>query len=284
MAAQILDGMKIASSIEEDVKRVLSNSDVKPSIVFFVVGDNQATKVYVRKKQEACERVGILSNVVSFNGDVSENELIEKIQEVNSSNTTGIIVQLPLPKHINENLVVSSISTEKDVDCMHPENIGKLLYSSELVPCTVSGIMRLIEETGTNVAGKNVTVINRRHIGKCLSILLLNMKATVSVCGRNSQLELYTKHADIVISAAGSPGLIKRDMIKPGAVVIDVGISMYEGKIRGDVDDNVRDIASFVTPVPGGVGPMTVAMLMKNTSDMAVRNSISHDLYKKHNI
>ncbi len=268
----LLDGKKVAAKVEEYAKNFIG--DGKPSITFFVVGEDAATDIYVRNKRNACERVGIESEVLNFADDVKEEHLIEEIHKMNKSDTTGIIVQLPLPVHINEDKVLGAIDTEKDVDCMHPENLGRLFFSSDLIPCTTAGILRLIEETGTGVKGKNIVVINRKHIGKSLATILINRKATVAVCGRNTDLEKFTKDADIVVTAAGCPGLIKKSMLKPGVIVIDVGISRINGKIKGDADEDVKDIASYVTPVPGGVGPMTVAMLMKNTAEM----------YKKHNI
>ncbi len=262
----ILDGKKLAAKVEENAKNIIDGGT--PSIAFFVVGDDPSTEIYVRNKRNACKRVGIESEVVSFAADVKEQHLIEEIKKMNETDVTGILVQVPLPGHMNEDNVLSAISAEKDVDCMHPESLGRLFFSDNLIPCTTAGILRLIEETGSDVAGKNIVIINRKHIGKSLASILINRKATVTVCGRNSTLEKYTKDADIVVTAAGSPGLVKKSMLKKGVIVIDVGITRVNGKILGDADGDVKDIASFVTPVPGGVGPMTVAMLMENTAKM----------------
>ena len=272
MTAKIIDGKKMAAEIEEEVRKNLEKAGVKPFLVFFVVGDDPATQIYVREKTRACDRVGILSEVIHLSHDATERQITEKIKIANSSSATGIIVQLPLPPHINEVKVISTISPQKDVDCMHPENIGKLFYSSDLIPCTVAGILELISAAEKDISGKKIAVINRRHIGKSLSVILANMKASVSLCGKNTQLPAYTKDADIIITAAGSAGLLKREMIKPGAIVIDVGISRKEGKVFGDAEEGIREIASFITLVPGGVGPTTVAMLMKNTAEMAIKN------------
>jgi len=271
MAAKIIDGKKIASSIEEEVRIELQENGITPSLVFIVVGNYEPTKIYVAKKQQASERVGIKSDIIFLPHEIDQEELINKIKELNESDVTGIIVQTPLPEHIDENQIASSISPSKDVDCMNPENIGKMYFSSFLIPCTVGGVLRLIEETGIDVKGKDIVIVNRSYIGKSLSILLTNKKATVTTCGRNSDLEKYTKNADIIISAAGSPSLIKKEMVKPGVIVIDVGITRKEKKIIGDVDEGVKEVASYITPVPGGVGPMTVAMLMKNTADLALK-------------
>jgi len=265
MSAIIIDGRKIASEIEEHVKKEIAAMQSKPSIDFFVVSKDPATGIYVRKKKEACERVGIVSNVTLFEESMDESALINAIK---SSSSTGIIVQLPLPQRFDVAKISSLIPPEKDADCMNPENLGKMFISPTLLPCTVAGIMRLLDEA-VRVKGKTVAIVNRSYIGKSLSLLLSAQKATVIMCGRNSDLNALLPEADIVISAAGSKHLIKKEMIKPGAVVIDVGITREDNRICGDVSPDVAEVASYMTPVPGGVGPMTVAMLMKNCLHLA---------------
>ncbi len=260
----LIDGKKIAAEIESRVRDIIIQKNLSPSLVFFVVGNDPATGIYVRKKQEACQRIGIRSEGITLPSCISESELVEKICAKNNTDATGIIVQLPLPDHIRQEKVAAVISPPKDVDCQHPENIGRLVYSSTLMPCTVAGVMELIGRSGVEVKGRNVVIINRNYIGKTLALLLAGKKASVSLCGKNTDLEKFTKEADIIVTAAGSPGLLKMNMLKKGVVVIDVGITRVGGKIIGDAADDVKEIASFLTPVPGGVGPMTVAMLMKN--------------------
>lgn len=271
MVAKIINGNTLAASIEAEVREAVSGLSVPPSLVFIMVGDDHATEIYVRKKREACGRVGISSDVRRFPSDISQPALIQEVRKACSEDVTGVIVQLPLPPRISTAAVCSVINPLKDVDCMTPHNNGLLFYSSSFMPCTVAGIMKLLAETGP-VAGKSVAVINRSHIGKSLSLVLSSMKASVTLLGRNSDLGVL-KSADIIISAAGSAGLVKKSMVKPGAVVIDVGISRVGSQILGDVDPAVAEVASFVTPVPGGVGPMTVAMLMKNALELAKKTS-----------
>ncbi|MAG22174.1 MAG: bifunctional methylenetetrahydrofolate dehydrogenase/methenyltetrahydrofolate cyclohydrolase [Candidatus Diapherotrites archaeon] len=270
MPAKLIDGKAIAEQVLSKVKAVTAKLQKKPTLAVVLVGDNNASELYVRKKQEACEKVGINSKLVSSCGTVSEEDILKQIEELNNdSAVNGILVQLPLPKQVDRNKVLEAISPAKDVDGFTAENLGKLaLGIEEFVSCTASGIVKLIESTGTNLEGKNVCVVNHSIVvGRPLVQLLLNRNATVSVCHKfTKNLSEFTKNADVVVTAAGVPNLIKGDMIKQGAIVIDAGIIRDDKKLVGDIDfDSVKEIASHITPVPGGVGPMTVACLIENT-------------------
>ncbi|MGC8587665.1 MAG: bifunctional 5,10-methylenetetrahydrofolate dehydrogenase/5,10-methenyltetrahydrofolate cyclohydrolase [Hydrogenobaculum sp.] len=268
----ILDGKSLAKKIKHNIKEETKHLDRKPKLVVVLVGDDPASLVYVKNKVQACADVGFSSQLDMFEKDVEEDVLLNHIKRLNEQeDVDGILVQLPLPPHISMHRVIDAIDPSKDVDGFHPNNMGKL-FSGDLekafIPCTPLGIKLLLDEYNIDVKGKNVCIVGAGFIvGKPLSMLMLSQDATVSICHKYTKDILeYTKTADILISATGVPFLIKDYMVKEGAVVIDVGISKVNGKIVGDVDfESVSQKASFITPVPGGVGPMTVATLLLNT-------------------
>lgn len=268
----ILDGKSLAKKIKHNIKEETKYLDRKPKLVVVLVGDDPASLVYVKNKVQACADVGFSSQLDMFEKDVEEDVLLNHIKRLNEQeDVDGILVQLPLPPHISMHKVIDAIDPSKDVDGFHPNNMGKL-FSGDLekafIPCTPLGIKLLLEEYSIDIKGKNVCIVGAGFIvGKPLSMLMLSQDATVSICHKYTKDILeYTKTADILISATGVPFLIKDYMVKEGAVVIDVGISKVNGKIVGDVDfESVSQKASFITPVPGGVGPMTVATLLLNT-------------------
>ena len=267
MADEIMEGLK--PRIQK-----LKKKNINPTLAIVLVGDNPSSKIYVTNKQKACEKTGISSNLYEFPESMKEEKLISLIQQLNNDRKIhGIIVQIPLPDHINENKILSLVSPEKDVDGLNPVNVGNLLIGDEhIVPCTPKGIIRMLEKMKIPVEKKNVVIINRSNIvGKPLAMMLINRSATVTICHSKTKfLSQHTKKAEILITATGIPNLIKKDMVKEGTVIIDAGISYKDGKVYGDVDfENVKDIASYITPVPGGVGPMTVAMVLENTLILA---------------
>ncbi len=272
--AEIIDGKKLRDKILDNLKLKLDGFDKKPKLVVILVGDNPASKIYVNNKKKMAEKVGIISEVINYPSSISETELLSKIEELNNDETvTAILVQLPLPEHISKENVMNTIAPEKDVDGFTPYNFGKL-FSGEIpmvYPCTPKGILLLLDEYGISLEGKHVVIVGRSNIvGRPLSQMILNRNATVTVChSYTKNLAEITKTADVLISAVGK-NIIEGKMIKPGCVVIDVGIFKDEnGKTRGDVDfENVSKIASYITPVPGGVGPMTIASLMLNTVEL----------------
>lgn len=273
--AEIIDGKAIAASIKEDVKVKVEEFEArcgrKPSLAVIIVGENPASQVYVRNKVKTALYVGMDSRLISMPAETSEAELLAKIDELNNDSTLdGILVQLPLPAHIDEDKVVNAISCEKDVDGFHILNIGGLWLGKHcIVPCTPKGCIHLIKSTGVDIKGKLAVVVGRSNIvGKPVAKLLLDENTTVVMAhSRTADLKALTLQADIVVAAVGKEGVITGDMIKPGAVVIDVGINRNaEGKLCGDVDfESASKVAGYITPVPGGVGPMTIAMLMQNT-------------------
>jgi len=273
MPAKIIDGKKLSEEILLDVKRQVAElkaGGIMPCLAVLLAGSNASSSLYVKKKQESCDFCGIESRLSLFNEGVSEKEMLEQIAKLNADeNVHGILVQLPLPKQIDAEKVIDSVLSEKDVDGFSAENIGKLaLGNEELASCTPKGIIKLIESTGVNIEGKNCCVVNHSVVvGKPMALLLLNRNATVTVCHKfTKNLNAETKRADILISAVGKKGLIGKEAIKKGAVVIDAGIFIDGEKTFGDVNfAEAKKIASFITPVPGGVGPMTVACLMENT-------------------
>ena len=273
----LIDGKKIADEIIERLKsrvQKLKKKNIIPTLAIVLVGDNPASKIYIRNKQKACEEAGINSILYEFHENMKEEKLIELIQQLNKdAKIHGIIVQLPLPKHINEKKILSTVSPEKDVDGLNPVNVGNLLIGNEsLVPCTPKGIIKMLEKMKIPVEKKNVVIVNNSNVvGKPLAMMLTNRFATVTLCHVKTKfLSQHTKKAEILITATGVPKLIKKDMVKEGVVIIDAGISYQEDKIYGDVGfDEVKDIASYITPVPGGVGPMTVAMVLENTLILA---------------
>lgn len=252
---------------------------IKAKLAVIIVGDDPASRVYVNNKKTACEYCGILSEEYALSSDTTEAELLALIQKLNDDTSlSGILCQLPLPKHINEEAVINAIAPNKDVDAFHPVNVGKIMVGNyDFLPCTPAGVMELIHESGIETDGKDCVVVGRSNIvGKPLSMMLLHENGTVTIChSHTADLAAKTKNADILIAAVGIPNFIKGDMVKQGAVVIDVGINRLEnGKLCGDVEfASTEAVAGAITPVPGGVGPMTIAMLMKNTAKAAVINN-----------
>lgn len=272
--AVIMDGkalsMKLKNAMKEEVEKLVSQG-VNPCLAVIIVGDNPASKVYVNNKKKSCAELGIKSLEYALPEETTEEELLKIIDELNKNDEVdGILCQLPLPKHVTEKNIINSISPEKDVDAFHPENVGHIMIGDyTFLPCTPAGVMEILKEYNIDVAGKNCVVVGRSNIvGKPMTMLLLKENATVTVChSRTDDLASFTREADVLVSAVGKPNLITADMVKENAVVIDVAINRLEnGKLCGDVDfENVKDKTSFITPVPGGVGPMTIATLMKNT-------------------
>ena len=272
--AKILSGKIVSARVKDELKKEveeLSQRGKQTGLAVVLVGDDSASKVYVRNKKKACEEVGIYSEVHRLSANTSEEELLKLINELNENDKIdGILVQLPLPKHLDDKVIIDNIKPEKDVDAFHPSNVGKIMIGDyDFLPCTPAGIMELIHESGVEVDGKTCVVIGRSNIvGKPMSMLLLHENGTVTTCHSHTKnLAEVTKSADILVAAVGIPKFVKADMVKPGAVVIDVGMDRDEnGKLCGDVDFNeVEPVAGAITPVPGGVGPMTIAMLMRNT-------------------
>ncbi len=273
--AEIINGKEIARIKREEIKtetmNLIDKTGVIPHLVVIQVGENPASTVYVRNKHRACLEVGFKSTTCTLGEKTTEEQLLARITDYNEdSSVHGILVQLPLPAHINEKKILNHILPNKDVDGFHPYQVGLLSIGDEtLEPCTAAGVIELIKETGLEIAGQRAVIVGRSNIvGKPLINLLLNNDASVSVChSKTKNLKEYTLHADILIVAIGRESFITADMVKPGAVVIDVGINRTtEGKLVGDVDfEKVSKVASHITPVPGGVGPMTIAMLLRNT-------------------
>jgi methylenetetrahydrofolate dehydrogenase (NADP+) / methenyltetrahydrofolate cyclohydrolase len=280
----VIDGKKIASLIQEEIRQKVMALKRKPGLSFILVGDNPASQTYVRAKKKACAATGILSTLIELPSTVSQRALLNEIEQLNRNESIdGILVQLPLPAHIDERAVTASILPAKDVDGFHPINVGKMLLGIEggFLPCTPLGIQTLLEKSKIQVEGKHVVIVGRSNIvGKPLAAMLMQKKplcnATVTVAhNRSENLKSITRTADILIACAGKPNLITREMVREGAVVIDVGINRLPTKeLVGDVAfEEVANIASFITPVPGGVGPMTIAMLLQNT----LMSCIHHD-------
>lgn len=274
MSAQILDGKALAAEIRSEVKTqvaALAEKGVSTALAVILVGDDSASQVYVRNKIKACADTGIRSLEFRMPAETTQQELLAKIAELNADDSVdGILVQLPLPEQINADAVISAIDPSKDVDGFHVANAGALVTGKQgFVPCTPFGVMRLIKKSGVDPRGKSAVIVGRSNIvGKPMALLLLAADATVTVAhSRTPDLSAVTRNADILVAAVGRAKLIKADMVKPGAVVIDVGMNRDEnGKLCGDVDfSEVKAIAGSITPVPGGVGPMTIAMLMQNT-------------------
>ncbi|MBC1543841.1 bifunctional methylenetetrahydrofolate dehydrogenase/methenyltetrahydrofolate cyclohydrolase FolD [Listeria marthii] len=277
---EIIDGKKLAKEIQEKVTNEvaeLAKTGKKPGLAVVLVGDNQASRTYVRNKQKRTEEAGMKSVLIELPENVTEEKLLSVVEELNEDKTIhGILVQLPLPKHISEEKVIDTISYDKDVDGFHPVNVGNLFIGKDsFVPCTPAGIIELIKSTGTQIEGKRAVVIGRSNIvGKPVAQLLLNENATVTIAhSRTKDLPQVAKEADILVVATGLAKFVKKDYIKPGAIVIDVGMDRDENnKLCGDVDfDDVVEEAGFITPVPGGVGPMTITMLLANTLKAAKR-------------
>ena len=273
MAARILDGKALAAAVRASVKETvarLAARGVRPGLAVILAGDNPASAVYVRNKARACEETGVRSEVHRYGADVTERALLDRIAALNSDPAVhGILVQLPLPGRINARRVLEAVAPAKDIDGFHFENLGALVAGQpKFVPCTPAGVMRLIEHAGVTLAGCRTVVIGRSNIvGKPLALLLLQKDATVTIChSKTMELHKLTREADVLIAAVGRPKLVTAAMVKPGACVIDVGINrLADGTLAGDVDfDAVKHVAGWITPVPGGVGPMTIALLLEN--------------------
>jgi len=274
MSAQIIDGRKISEEIRSEIRAEaarLAERGIRPGLAVILVGDDPASQVYVRNKAKACEELGFYSEVIRLPAETKQEELMAHIARLNANPAIhGILVQLPLPDHLDEKPVLEAILPEKDVDGFHPVNAGKMLIGEDaLLPCTPAGVIEMLKRSGIPIAGKHAVVIGRSNIvGKPVSVLLLRENATVTIChSRTQDLPAVTRAADILVAAVGRANMVKKDWVKPGAVVIDVGINRLEtGKLAGDVDFNdVKETAGWITPVPGGVGPMTITMLMANT-------------------
>ena len=274
MSAHIIDGKKLAESVRAEWKaraEKLIQSGTKPGLAVIIVGDNAASSLYVRNKVKACSEIGIYSEVHSFQQNASQAEVLDCIQALNSNpHIHGILVQLPLPAHFENNRVITSIAVEKDVDGFHLYNVGALVTGNTIFsPCTPFGVMVMLESNRIPIEGQHAVVIGRSNIvGKPMAFMLLEKGATVTICtSKTRNLAQFTRDADILVVATGKPRMVTAEMIKPGAAVIDVGINrLPDGKLCGDVDfDTVKEIAGFITPVPGGVGPMTITMLLCNT-------------------
>ena len=269
--AQIIDGKLQSAIVRQSVADEIKENGIKAGLAVVIVGNNPASRIYVNNKKKACADCGIESVEYALPEETTEEELVKLIDELNGDDTIdGILVQLPLPKQIDETAIINAISPDKDVDAFHPVNVGKIMTGDySFLPCTPAGVMELIASTGESIEGKECVVIGRSNIvGKPMAMLLLHKSGTVTIChSRTKDLKEVTKRADILVAAVGVAKLVTADMVKEGAIVIDVGMNRDEnGKLCGDVDfDAVSEKASFITPVPGGVGPMTIAMLMKNT-------------------
>lgn len=272
--ANIIDGKQIALQTKEAVKLdviTLNEKGISVGLAVVIVGDNQASRVYVNSKKKACETLGIHSEEYALDEQTTQEELLKLVETLNhDEKINGILVQLPLPKHIDEKAIIEAISPLKDVDAFHASNVGKIMIGDyDFLPCTPAGCMDLIHSTGIQISGKTCVVVGRSNIvGKPMAMLLLHESGTVTIChSRTTNLKEVCKTADILVAAVGKAKIITADMVKEGAVVIDVGMNRDEnGKLCGDVDfDSVAQVAGYITPVPGGVGPMTIATLMKNT-------------------
>lgn len=276
----ILDGKTVSEKIIKNLATMVFGMEEKPHLVVIQVGDNPASSIYVNIKKKKAEEVGIKSTVLHYSNSISEKELIDKISEFNLDNSiNAILIQLPLPSHIDSDKVIKSISPLKDVDGFTVENSGSLLNALEPLsyPCTPKGVLRLLDEYNIDVAGKHVVIVGRSNIvGKPLAIMMLNRNATVTIChSKTANLSEITKQADVLISAVGKK-IIFEDMVKKDAVIVDVGIFKdSEGKITGDVDfENVKNVAGYISPVPKGVGPMTISMLLENTVELFKKQNL----------
>ena len=270
----LINGKEVSASVKARIKdevALLKEKNIEVGLAVVIVGNNPASRVYVNAKKKACEETGMNSYEYALDENITQNELVELVEKLNNDDkVNGILVQLPLPKHIDEKIIINAINPDKDVDAFHPVNVGNIMIGDySFLPCTPAGVMELIKSTGVSISGKECVVVGRSNIvGKPMSMLLLHESGTVTIChSRTKDLAECCRKADILVAAVGAPNLIKGDMVKEGAVVIDVGMNRLEnGKLCGDVDfEEVKDKAGFITPVPGGVGPMTIAMLMQNT-------------------
>ena len=279
--AQVLSGKTMSEALtREQAARVaqMKEEGIHPGLAVVLVGEDPASQIYVRNKGIACETIGIYSRTVKLDKDIAQEELIEAIEALNQDpQIHGILVQLPLPKHLDEEAVLASILPQKDVDGFHIDNAGRLFTGQEgVVACTPKGIMYMLKQSGVPLSGKDAVVIGRSNIvGKPVAMLLLAENCTVTIChSRTQNLKEHCRRADVLVAAIGKPHFVTADMVKPGAAVVDVGINRMHGKVVGDVDyDAVKDVAGYITPVPGGVGKMTISMLMENTLEAACRQA-----------
>ena len=278
---RLIDGKIISASVKERVKAevaLLKEQGITTGLAVIIVGEDPASKVYVANKKKACEALGIISEEYALPENTTQEELLKLIDELNNkASINGILCQLPLPRHLDEQAVINAILPEKDVDAFHPQNVGKIMLGEyDFVPCTPAGIMEMLQYENIDIEGKTCVVIGRSNIvGKPMGMLLLHKNGTVTIChSRTKDLASVCKEADILVAAVGRPNFVTSDMVKDGAVVIDVGINRVDGKLVGDVDfEAVKDKCSAITPVPGGVGPMTIAMLMQNTLTAAKKQN-----------
>jgi methylenetetrahydrofolate dehydrogenase (NADP+)/methenyltetrahydrofolate cyclohydrolase len=282
MTAQIIDGKALAEELRQSFKarvEALAAKGHRPGLVVILVGADPASEVYVRNKVNGCLAIGMHSEKITYDATVDQETVLNKIAELNADpNIHGILVQLPLPKHFDEEAVLEAIAADKDVDGFHAENVGALAQGNpRFIPCTPYGVMKMFEKGNVDLTGQEAVVIGRSNIvGKPMALLLINAGATVTVCNsRTKDLKFHTRRADILVAAVGKPKFVTADMVKPGAVVIDVGINrLPDGKLCGDVDfEGCKEVAGQITPVPGGVGPMTITMLLANTIEAAERKA-----------
>lgn len=281
---KLINGKEISAYIKKKIAdeiKALNQKNISVGLAVIIVGEDPASKVYVANKEKACQELGIKSFKYALPETTTNEELLEVIDKLNKDpQVDGILCQLPLPRHLDEKLIINSINPEKDVDAFHPQNVGKIMIGDfDYLPCTPAGVIEMLKYENIDITSKNCVVVGRSNIvGKPMAMLLVHNHGTVTIChSKTKDLKEICKSADILVAAIGKPRFITADMIKPGAVVIDVGINRDEnGKLCGDVDfENVQNIASAITPVPGGVGPMTIAMLMKNTLTAAKKKIIN---------
>ncbi|MGM0607407.1 MAG: bifunctional methylenetetrahydrofolate dehydrogenase/methenyltetrahydrofolate cyclohydrolase FolD [Candidatus Muiribacteriota bacterium] len=273
---EILNGKKLSKEIKRELKEKIKRLDKKPGLAVVLVGSDDASKLYTNMKKKACAFCGIKSFSYNLDENITEEELIKLIEDMNNNDEiNGILVQLPLPGHINKNKVLDAVSFEKDVDGFHSVNMGRLLQGREcLKACTPWGVMKLLKKYNIDLKGKNAVVLGRSNIvGKPMAVMLTQANATVTVChSKTENMEKICKQADLIVSAIGKAQFLNRDMVKKGAVIVDVGTNYVDGKLKGDVAfEEVSQKASFITPVPGGVGPMTIATLLQNTYEAAMK-------------
>ena len=277
----IIDGKAVSAAVKERVAKevqALKEKGVTVGLAVIIVGEDPASQVYVRNKERACEQCFMYSEKIELPESTTQTELLEIINKLNKrTDINGILCQLPLPRHINEEAIINAISPEKDVDAFHPQNVGKIMIGDyDFLPCTPAGVMELLASQNVEICGKHCVIIGRSNIvGKPMSMLMLHANATVTIChSKTKNLKEICKEADIIIAAVGRPKFVTADMVKSGATVIDVGINRTEAGLCGDVDfEAVKPLASAITPVPGGVGPMTIAMLMQNTLTAAKKQN-----------
>ncbi|EEG78322.1 bifunctional methylenetetrahydrofolate dehydrogenase/methenyltetrahydrofolate cyclohydrolase FolD [Dethiobacter alkaliphilus] len=282
MTAKLISGPEVAAAIREQISTELASLKEKtgkvPGLAVILVGEDPASQAYVGNKEKTAGKLGFHSVVDRVSADITQEELLKKIDDLNKDEDIhGILVQLPLPDHIEEKAVIDAIAVEKDVDGFHPINVGNLMIGDDCyIPCTPHGCMKMLEHIGYDLKGKNAVVVGRSNIvGKPVALLMLQQHATVTIChSRTADLGAVCREADVLVVAVGRPNMITGDMVKPGAVVIDVGINRVDGKLVGDVEfDSAKEVASYITPVPGGVGPMTITMLMLNTLEAFKRKN-----------